>query len=122
MPKLVNFFPRQTLMGGPAASGTYYSDIFDASDAQVVNPELRIYTASGLLAACTATVEQNDDPAFPSSGWIAYGSPLTLSGINTTTGSGPLSATMPRRFLRAKLEVQPASYMVVHFNVRTFCG
>ncbi len=122
MPKMINFFPRQMLMGTPTASGTYYSDIFDASDAQAVNAELRVYTASGGVLVCTATVEQSDDPAFPTTSWSGYGSSLTQTGGGTTSLTGFTTTPVPKRFLRGKLEVSAQTYAVVHFNARTFCG
>jgi hypothetical protein len=109
MAKFINFIPRQMMM-----TGTFYSDPFDVSDAHEVFAEIRVY-ASSSASAITGALQESDD--FTT--WSAYGSTVTATGGQTTTGSW---TTVPKRFLRAKIDV-PAGpvYAMLHFSARAFC-
>jgi hypothetical protein len=118
MAKFMNFFPRQMVMGNPAGSGsgTFYSDIYDASDVKAIRYELRSYAASS-GATCVATLEQNDKAELLTADWSTYIAP-SLTGVDLVAADE--SAT-PKRFLRVKLTVKEGAFLMIHFNVRGFC-
>ncbi|SRR6266511_3219852 len=121
MAQFMNFFPRQMVMGNTSpTSGQLYSDIFEASPVAQLMPELRVYACSGTGAVCTVKIEDTDDPNGTWSGYADSSGIISRTGTGITTGAGMI-LTVPRRFLRAQVNVSPGSYMVMHFNARGFC-
>jgi hypothetical protein len=120
MAQFMNFFPRQALIGNNSASGTYYSNIFDARNVKTLLYTLEVvatsYNSSGTLVR--VTLEDTEDPGM--AGFGTYS-----GGITRTGGTGTISAEVPgdppKRFLRAKLEHKEGQYSIVRFDVRAFC-
>ncbi len=118
MAKFLNFFPRQTFIGNPSTSGTYYSDVFDAADAAEVYWELKLHSTSATGDTCTALLEHTDDPSM--SGFGDYGAAIVVSGSTIPTLIRGSSSTIPKRYMRTKLSVSTGGLMTVSFVGRCF--
>jgi hypothetical protein len=122
MAQFLNFFPRQFVMGNNGASGTLYSNVFDAVNVQTILYTLEVsassFTGTGTLVR--ATMESTDDPGM--AGFVAYSGAITITG---SAGTGVLRTgeitSPPSRFLRLKLEHAQGSYSMVRFDARGFC-
>jgi hypothetical protein len=62
MAKFLGFFPRMVYMADISpATGIYYSDIYDVSDAQSVYWEARVFARSANNITGVFTLEHSDD-------------------------------------------------------------
>ncbi len=116
MAKILTFFPRQVVIGNPSSSGTYYSEVFDVSDAAELYWEFRLHATHATGYTGTVQLEDTEEPSM--SGFASYGSTISVSGAaNTVSGS---SSTIPKRYMRAKLTVSNGGTIAVSFVGRSF--
>jgi hypothetical protein len=116
--KFLHFFPRQTYAGDSSANPTtYYSDIYDVHDAESIYWEVRWFARSVNTVTGTFTLEHTDD--ISASAFSTYQGSITFSGApGLVSGS---SANIPRRYMRAKLDMTNGQYATVSFIGRAFC-
>lgn len=105
MARFIQFCPRQMYQGDSAASGIYYSEIFDVTDLQRLDTELRITAVTGATPTAIALIETTSDPTFDNNAWMAA-SGTALTATTTTGYTGAFSGL--GRFARAKLSVKTA--------------
>jgi len=117
--KVIDFFPRQVLIGGGATDTTFYSPVYDVGDTSTLYHCFQLWAGSGVSAQNTsASLEDSDDPSL--NNFAAVGSTLALSG--DPAGTTPLGSsgtiTALRRFCRAKIIVKAGKYVMVSYSGR----
>lgn len=107
MARVITFFPKQVYMGHGGASLVNLSDIFEITEENRLDLELRVYGVDPGGATLTGTIVTTSDPSFVDSAWKTVSGSFTQAGtgiatVNALTGFG--------RFVRAKLEVPSTTY------------
>jgi hypothetical protein len=113
MAKVIVFFPKQLYMGGGTASYTHLSEIYELSEENEINLELRCYAADPYDTAITGSLVTTSDPTFQDVAW------KVVSGTFTRAGSGITTITDLSgfgKFVRAKLEVPQQKYVFISLN------
>ena len=105
MARVIKFCNAQMYQGNAAASGVYYSEIFEVTDVTRLDAEMRITAISGASASAVALFQTTSDPTFDDLAW-SPASGTALTGTATGTSTGAFSGF--GRFARAKLSVTAA--------------
>lgn len=110
MSQVINFFPRQTLMGDSAAAATYYSEIFDITPNYTIDAFLIAYGATA-AANVSAALETTTDPTFSTT----WENPVSFTAVNGATKEKK-SASGLLRFVRVKVTVPAAKFVALEIT------
>ena len=108
MARVITFFPKQIYIGHGNASLVNLSEIFEITDENTIDLELRLLAIMPSASpGVTGTVVTTSDSSFVDAAWTTRGN-FTLTGVGTqiVTGIGGLG-----KFVRATLQVPQSVYV-----------
>lgn len=113
MARVISFFPKQTFIGGPAGSITVASEVFEVTNENRLDIELRVYGTNPATTTVTGTLETTSDSTFVDAAWKQVASTFTVgpgAGITSTALSGL------GQFVRAKMTVSTTGFAYACMN------